>query len=306
MAAAKSSNEAPTLPAVSMEMTEEERGLFADDAEPAGQVAAGSKAEPASRRTKLMPWDNVAAVLLDPFGTSMIHNITTDALYAATANGNKKAAYHSHLCAPLDSDPWHVGAGVSITAQTLLEAFDRLETKAVVGILDKTLYAKAMAKANKLRPHLQNLYFGKGSATANPAQTSFAALKKRKFQEMQDAGSRPTSTASEAQILASARELHTWLSTEKCPLRGLLATLAQGGAFYAAQCAEKTARAIAAHKPLSAEDLGNAALARAKSATHVSIRGPSDEGDLAPTPPDAVAAGKAGAKGAEKGGKAGQ
>ena len=65
----------------------------------------------AKRRTKLFPYDSVAAQLLEPHGTSSVDKMSLAELWASTAKGNKRAMYHSHLAADQEEDAWHVGAG---------------------------------------------------------------------------------------------------------------------------------------------------------------------------------------------------
>ena len=48
--------------------------------------------------------------------------MSLEQLWKGTAKGNRKTAYHSHLAAPQETDPWHIGAGISITAAALLAA----------------------------------------------------------------------------------------------------------------------------------------------------------------------------------------
>ena len=76
-------------------------------------------------------------------------------LWKATAAGNRKAAYHSHLCASIDGDAWHVGAGVSMTAAAVQMAIEKLKSDNVKAVLREELYAKAMAEANRILPHSQ-------------------------------------------------------------------------------------------------------------------------------------------------------
>ena len=90
--------------------------LFGADAMPA------EAPQQEERRTKLYGYDAVAAQMLEPYGESPLDQMSLEQLWKGTAKGNRKTAYHSHLAAPQETDPWHVGAGISMTAAALLAA----------------------------------------------------------------------------------------------------------------------------------------------------------------------------------------
>ena len=238
----------------------------------AGAEDGGQSSE--ERRTKLMPWDHVAAVLLEPHGRSDIGKLDLGALWSMTAAGSRKAMYHSHLCAPVDSDPWHVGAGLSTTAEALLTAISALQGPGIVAVVKPEVLAGALAEAAELEPHLVRLQFGKGSAKA-AQNLNFQAYKRQRRQEAgrADAG-RPQAT--EGELRASCEYLHEWLSQEESVLRGLLAILGSGGTFYTAQCAEKVARSAVKHKPLDERTMLAGATARSASSAHP-VYGEDDE-----------------------------
>ena len=100
-------------------------GLFGDAfvGQPAAAVTEKTeKTEKVERRVKLFPYDHVASQLFEPFQESVLDTLSVAEVWAGAAKGNRKAAYHSHLCADLQTDAWHVGAGVSQTAEILLAA----------------------------------------------------------------------------------------------------------------------------------------------------------------------------------------
>ena len=86
------------------------RGLFDEALE-----AAAPTEEQASRRTKLYPWDSVASQLFEPYGECISNKLSLPEIWKAAKKGSSKAQYHSHLCADASADPWHVGAGMSLT-----------------------------------------------------------------------------------------------------------------------------------------------------------------------------------------------
>eukprot|EP00971_Amphidinium_carterae_P003353 66082-Amphidinium_carterae.1 len=149
------------------------RGLFAPAAlasptikdEAASSAGAGQKA----RRSKLMPWDAASAQMFQPFRVSPLDSATPQEAWAGCVKGNKVVAFHSYLAAP---DQWHMGAGISQTAQTLLHSIEALESE--------DLKARALAEAETLKPHLTVLNIGKGSAVETKQESgSFRSLKKR-------------------------------------------------------------------------------------------------------------------------------
>ena len=47
---------------------------------------------------------------------------------------------------------------------------------------------------------------------------------------------------SQAELLEAAKQVHTWLSTEKCPFRAFLRIVSAGGLFYQGQMSDKVLR----------------------------------------------------------------
>ena len=87
-------------------MAFEQRGLFEDGATLQQLGSAGSAdAAPAGksgeqkRRTKLYPWDSVASQLLNPYGKSVLDDVSCKALWKSVQRGSQKAAFHSELAA---------------------------------------------------------------------------------------------------------------------------------------------------------------------------------------------------------------
>eukprot|EP00971_Amphidinium_carterae_P107237 2124453-Amphidinium_carterae.1 len=233
------------------------RGLFAPAApvsptmkdEGASSAGAGQKA----RRTKLMPWDAASAQMFQPFGVSALDSATPQEAWAGCVKGNKVVAFHSYLAAP---DQWHVGAGLSQTAQTLLHSIEALESEDLQAVLVPDILKRALAEAETLKPHLTVLNIGKGSSVETKQESgSFRSLKKR----TQSAA--PPKLPSDADTTAAAEALYNWAKQDQSALRGLLSILSSGSTFYASYSAEKILRGYVSDKT-TAESLVAAALAR--------------------------------------------
>ena len=227
-------------------------GLFgaADDA-----ATPQSKEE---RRTKLYPYDSVAALMLEPFGESAVDTMSLAQVWSGTMKGSKRAAHHSHLAASQESDPWHVGAGISLTAAALLASIKNLKSSDMQKIIVPTLYEKVMQEVKALEPTLEALNFGKGSATAT-ASSSFRDAKRMKM-----TASTPVTGASRASIdpEQAAKTFRAWLAQEKSALRSVLFILSGNNTFYTGHVAELVARAAVACKPMSEDHFVAAVKAR--------------------------------------------
>ena len=113
---------------------------------------------------KLFPWDAVAAQMLEPFGESSCDGMSLESLWAAAAKGNKTAQYHSHLCASQSQDPWHVGAGISLTAAVLLAAIKHFHNDDMKHLLKPEFDQKIEQEVQNLEPILKVLNLGKKAA----------------------------------------------------------------------------------------------------------------------------------------------
>ena len=85
------------LPLAAIKMS---AGLFGD-----ASAAVPEESTREERRVKLFPWDSVASQLFELFQESAIDNLTLKEIWSGAAKGNKKTAYHSHLCADITKDP---------------------------------------------------------------------------------------------------------------------------------------------------------------------------------------------------------
>ena len=100
-------------------------GLFSNSAAP-GSPTPGSSVGPASRREKLYWYDSVACQMLNPYGDSAFTDQSTEAVWRAAAQGNKRVAFHTELAA---ADEWRQGVGISCSAEALLASIRTLETE---------------------------------------------------------------------------------------------------------------------------------------------------------------------------------
>ena len=155
------------------------------------------------RRVKLYSWDAVAAQLLEPFGESSLDSLSLQQLWKAASEGNKKAAYHSHLCADKATDMWHVGAGVSTTAAAIQAAVKNLETEDMKRLLRPELHEKIMAEALELKPILEKLNIGKGSQKQDAAASGTMRQAKRA-----KTGTSTIHAYSEEEVIEAAKKFH--------------------------------------------------------------------------------------------------
>ncbi|CAE7861775.1 Usp46, partial [Symbiodinium necroappetens] len=207
------------------------------------------------RRVKLFPWDSLSSQLYEPFGESSLDDLSLQQIWTAASKGNKKAKYHSHLCAELATDAWHVGAGISQTCEILLAAIKHWQSQDMQRLVRPEVYAKVNEEITVLAPALKTLHVGKGSQETRDTGT----LRQAKKQKI--AGG-VIATPTEDQVIEAAKILHKWLAQEQSALRSALFILAGKNTYYAAHAAEVMARATVAHKPLTAEHIVIAMTAR--------------------------------------------
>ena len=209
----------------------------------------------AARRVKLYGWDSVAAQLLEPFGESALDKLSLQELWKAASEGNKKTAYHSHLCADKETDKWHVGAGVSTTAAAIQAAIKHLESKEMRMLVRPEIYEKILVEAMELKPIVEKLNLGRGSQKHDKSTGSLSQAKRQKNEGT-------VHGHSEEEVLAAVKKFHAWLSQEKSALRGALFVLSGSNTYYTSHAAEVVARACITYKPLSAEEMCDCMKAR--------------------------------------------
>ena len=233
-------------------------GLFGDAF--MGQPAAAGtekteKTEKTERRVKLFPYDHVASQLFEPFQESVLDTLSVAEVWAGAAKGNRKAAYHSHLCADLQTDAWHVGAGVSQTAEILLAAIKNWKKDDMQRLVKEELRDKVNEEVAVLEPILEKLNVGRGSQQGRDTG-SYRQAKKQRF------SGTVSQPATEDEVIQATQALHRWLSQERSAFRSLLFILAGNGTYYAARAAEVVARGAVHYKPLSSDNMVTAMRAR--------------------------------------------
>ena len=201
------------------------------------------------RRVKLFSYDAVAAQLLQPFGESNFDTLSLQQLWKATSDGNKQAAYHSHLCTDKVTDPWRVGAGVSTTAAALQAAVKNLETDDMKRLIRPELYEKNHERGYRAEAHFGDAEHWQRFPKAEASGSTMRQAKRAKV------GSSTVHAYTEAEVLEATKKFHAWLSQEKSALRGALFVLSGNNSYYTGHVAEVVARACIQFKPLSAADM---------------------------------------------------
>ena len=229
--------------------------LFGADAMPA------EAPQQEERRTKLYGYDAVAAQMLEPYGESPLDQMSLEQLWKGTAKGNRKTAYHSHLAAPQETDPWHVGAGVSMTAAALLAAVKHFRSSDMQNLMKADLYQKVKKEVDVLEPVLLALNFGKGSQSQKDTG-SFREAKRAKT----TASASLEAVVVHKDSLKAAAEFRTWLVQDRSPFRSLLFILSGSNSYYTGHTAEVVARAAVKCKPMSEKDFVDAVKARMQKA----------------------------------------
>ena len=245
-------------------------------------VAADRQEENRAKRTKLKNIDSVAAKCLEPWGKSIIHDLSLPALWNVAKAGDKYAAHFTNLAMPLEDGGYRVGIGISQTCEIYLAAIKELEANAdLQRCLDEGVLKKATDEAAGLKPVLNRLNAGKAFLKEAERESTFGNLKRRRQNQPEDSAPRDA-----AGLAAAATILLQWLQKGAgSNLRMVVHILSAGGVFYAADAADKTARAWAtcSTPPIADRDVLRAAQARqpempAASSSSIAVEKP--EGDL--------------------------
>ena len=230
--------------------------------------------EPQAKRTKLYKFDQVPCQALNCNGVSIVDKIPLVDLWRVASTGNKGVAYFTNLAAStVDPDhDYRIGVGISQLAEGLLCGIACLESRDIQALLEKHHLDKATTEAADLRPHLEILNRGRGSMQGKdqgngPIGFGRVARQTQSNAEGSDATVPPTPT----QITEAVKALHAWLNKARSPLRAIFSILSQGGAFYVAQCHEKTGRAWLMHGGGNVEKMQQGATARTAQGL---VRGP--------------------------------
>jgi hypothetical protein len=206
-------------------------------------VAGASKKKVIEQRIKLTNFDTVAAKALDPWGVSVLADAPLDKLWTIVKKGDKFAKFFSELAATDETGgDYRVGLGLSRFCEVMFAAATEIkDNEDVRACLNAKVLAHATLEAEALLPHLRRLNAGKSSLEGK--QDTFGGLKRRKLTV---AASGPTPT--QAELEESAAKIYKWLEIgSDSNLRMLIQFMSNGGVFFAANAADKTARAWQKH-----------------------------------------------------------
>ena len=264
-------------------MSTDAAGLF-NDGDAHGRTSGGAdnsrrstNGEPQAKRTKLYKFDQVPCQALNSNGVSIIDKVPLNDLWRVAASGNKGVSYFTNLAADTN-DPDHdyrIGVGISQLAEGVLCGIDRLESRDIRSLLQETHLERATTEAAELRPHLEVLNRGRGSMQGkdqNNGPVGFGRIERQT--QSSSAESEAVAPPTAEQIQQAVNALNAWLRKARSPLRAILNILSQGGAFYVAQCHEKTGRAWLMHGGGNLDKMQRGAAART---TQGIVRGPATD-----------------------------
>ena len=182
----------------------------------------------------------------DPSGVSTLDEAPLETVWNIVKSGDKWAKFFSELAADdTTGGEYRVGVGLSRLAEVLAAAITELRTREDLRMcLKENVLQKALQEADALMPHFERLNAGK-AAMDKPKEPTFGNLKRRKT----TGGAESLATPTPEQLRDSAGAVYDWLQKgTDSNLRMLMAFLGAGGVFWAAQAADKTARAWLQHK----------------------------------------------------------
>eukprot|EP00971_Amphidinium_carterae_P350016 6491345-Amphidinium_carterae.1 len=174
-----------------------QEGLFGAAVAAPSSPKVDTRVAPATRRTKLYPYDSTASQSFEPIVDSQCGRQSQGCLP------------HSPGCSAdsaQSTDAWHVGAGISQTAQALLLAIEHIERDDVKRFCNKEFYEPLLTECKGLKPHLETLNFGKGGQGEQKDAGSFRALKKQKTSAA--GAATPAQATTVEEVKAAAKALH--------------------------------------------------------------------------------------------------
>ena len=220
-----------------------------------GDAAKKKDDKPKEKRVMLKNVDTVAFKVLDPYGLSIVDDISLSGLWKQVAKGDKWANFFSELAATEENckDPSiREAIGLSRYCETMENAIRewRGATSLRKMIKEKSLQ-RADEEANEMMKHFQRANLGK-RAWKNEKNDSFASYKDTKRRKIREgvatASAAPTATAGPT-LEQSVKAVVAFLEKGKASnLRMMMSYLSTGGVFFAAHTLDKTARAFLKHK----------------------------------------------------------
>lgn len=213
----------------------------------AGTKRKGGDKKDFEKRHQLKNVDTIAVKALDPYGVSVIDDVSLGALWGIVSQGDHYAKFFSEFAANVGNCPdpkYRVGIAISRYCETMATAIETwLKHTDLRAMLQPNVVEKIDAEANALLPELKILNLGKGGPPSDKADT-FRALKARKTTGEAAAATPPTKPALETAVGKLFAHLQAGTDSN---LRMAFSFLSTGGAFYAASALDKTARAWVAH-----------------------------------------------------------
>lgn len=221
---------------------------------PSAAAVPPTRAESDAKKAKLHPerlakWNSVAARALKPTGVSDLHAASLKDLWEWAKKGDKNCPYFTELAADESQGGlYRQGVGLSKVAEVVAAAIKELEKEHYGKFIDKTLYQAIMAEATQLKPILAVL---DGKSQESYVQAAGSMSRRRRV-----------AAVSHEQADAAAKGFRNWLALPQSKLRAAFAVLSGGGVFWAAQAAEKSARAWKDHAPVDEDHMVSVARAR--------------------------------------------
>ena len=194
-------------------------------------------AQPKEKRNKLKDIDSLAKQSLDPWGKSVLGDLSDKKAWDMIAKGNNWAFAFSNLA---DKEEYRKGVGISQTAQVLHKAFSYMkEDEDFCHLIDPKKLQKLDPKLDAALKFLLKLDAGKGSE--NSSSDTFASLK-QKSQEKAKAPETPEA------VEAAAKEFFSWLLWDDCDtLLRVMEILSGVGLLWSGYAALRAAIAWAQH-----------------------------------------------------------
>ena len=102
---------------------------FAEEVESLGPPQLTRRSRPAMKGDQAVPVGFRAESAVRTVGREFSRQFELGAGLAGSLQRQRKTRYHSHLCANLSTDGWHLGAGISQTAEVLLLAIKNWQSQ---------------------------------------------------------------------------------------------------------------------------------------------------------------------------------
>ena len=213
----------------------------------AGTKRKGSEKKEYEKRTHLKNLDTIATKAFDPYGVSVIDDVSLEMLWGIVRKGDHFAKFFNELAANDDNCPdakYRVGIGISRFCETMENCIVAWEEHADLrAMMLPNVVKRIDAEAKDLLPHMKALNLGKGGPPSDKADT-FRAVKARKAGGAASTKTPPT----EPVMTAAVAKLFEFLQKgTDSNLRMAISFLSTGGVFYATATLDKTARAWLAH-----------------------------------------------------------